>query len=360
MEFYNNIHCKYTGIKGFITLYNYALKYRHMITPKALHKARVLAFWEKHGSEAALDAFKIKSKSTLYNWKRRFASGGKKPEALNERSKAPRVRRKRLWPDEVSAEIKRLRYAHPNLGKDKICPLLKRFCLEHNLKCPESSTVGRLIKDLGGLRIFPQKVTHFGKIKSIKRRKILHKPKDFKAEYPGHLVALDTVERFVHGLRRYVITFEDVHTRFGFAWAATSHASQAAKEFFDYCRKAFPFPCTFVLTDNGSEFKKYFTEELNRLHLLHYHTYPKTPKMNAHLERFNRTLQEEFVDYHTDDLIEPDIFNRRVIDYLLWYNTERPHYAFQNKMSPVQYILSLPKTLKINQECKSGWTYTRI
>ena len=69
--------------------------------------------------------------------------------------------------------------------------------------------------------------------------------------------------------------------------------------------------------------------------------------MNAHLERFNRTIQEEYIDYHLGDLIEPDIFNNNLIDYLLWYNTQRPHYAFRNKLSPVQYILSLPRNLKI-------------
>lgn len=357
MEFYNKIHCKYTGIKGFINLYNYALRYQYMITKKALHKARVLAFWEKHGLEATLDAFKIKRRA-LYYWKARFNQGGRKPEALNEKSRTPKTRRKRLWPEEVIAEIKRLRYEHPNLGKDKIRSLLEKFCGEHGFKCPESSTIGRLIKDCGGLRIFPQKVTHFGKIKPIKRSKVLRKPKDFKAEYPGHLVALDTVEKFAHGIRRYIITFEDIYTRFGFAWSTTSHASQAAKEFFDRCQKAFPFPFTFVLTDNGSEFKKHFNEELNRLHLIHYHTYPKMPKMNAHLERFNRTIQEEYIDYHSGDLINPDIFNNNLIDYLLWYNTERPHYAFGNKLSPVQYILSLSRNLKTNKECKMRWTYT--
>jgi hypothetical protein len=54
-------------------------------------------------------------------------------------------------------------------------------------------------------------------LKKVNRQKIQRIPKDFKALYPGHLVALDTVERFVHGLRRYVITFEDIYTRFGFA-----------------------------------------------------------------------------------------------------------------------------------------------
>jgi len=107
----------------------------------------------------------------------------------------------------------------------------------------------------------PQKIFHFGKIKIIKRQKVLRKPKDFKALYPGHCVSLDTIERLINGSRRYVITFEDIYTRFSFAWGATSHASLAAKEFFELCLKVFPFSITFALTDNGSEFKKHFAEK---------------------------------------------------------------------------------------------------
>jgi hypothetical protein len=303
MEYYNNIHCKYTGIKGFVRLYDYGLKWRHMITEKAKYRAKVLFFREKHGLEATLDAFPVR-RSTLFLWKRKFNESSGKLESLNSQSRAPQNRRKRLWPEEIVNEIKRLRWEHPNLGKDKIYPLLLKFCITNKLECPQSSTIGRLIKDLGGLRIFPQKVSHFGKVKPLKRKKVPRKPKDFKAEYPGHLVALDTIERFVHGLRRYIITFEDIYTRFGFAWAAKSHASKAAKEFFDYCRHVFPYPITFVLTDNGSEFKKHFNEELMKLHLTHYHTYPKQPKMNSHCERFNRTIQEELLgSTHSNFLI---------------------------------------------------------
>ena len=120
------------------------------------------------------------------------------------------------------------------------------------------------------------------------------------------------------------------------------------------------FSISFVLTDNGSEFMKHFEEELKRLHLTHYHTYPKTPKMNAHLERFNRTIQDEFVDYHVPELLSPISFNLKLIDYLVWYNTERVHGAFQNRLSPVQFLLNLPRSAqdKLPAECKSGWPHT--
>lgn len=272
MEFFNRIHCKYTGIKGFITVYNDAIKYRYMITQKALEKACILVFWEKHGVRATLDAFLVKG-STLYSWKQAWIKGGKKIEALNEKSRAPQAKRKRIWPIEITLEIKRLRLPeiHPNLGEEKIHPLLLKFCVEKNLVCPKPVTIGRIIKDLGGLRVFPQKVSHFGKIKKTNRQKVLRKPKDFVPLYPGHLVALDTVERFVKGVRRYVITFEDIYTRFSFAWATKSHASLAAKEFFELRQKVFPYSFNFlyVLTDNGSEFKKHFDEELRKQHLVH-------------------------------------------------------------------------------------------
>ncbi len=328
----------YRGVKGFVGLYHTALRSAYMITPKALHKARVLAFWQKHGLPATLEAFKVK-RSTLYLWKQQQKQGKGMIEALNERSRMPRNKRKRNWPIQITSEIRRQRDLHPNIGKDKLHVILAPFCAANRLSLPSTSTIGRVMKDCGGLRVYPQKVRHNGKIVPIKRKKVLRKPKEFTTAYAGHLVAFDTIERFVQGLRRYVITFEDIHTRFTFAWATRSHASLAAKAFFDYCRIVFPHQFINVLTDNGSEFMKHFDEELRRLHLDHYHTYPRTPKMNAHVERFNRTIQEEFVDYHAGELMDPLAFNRKLIPWLVWYNTERPHWGLDLK-SPMQFMLT--------------------
>jgi hypothetical protein len=330
-----------------------------MLSNQAKKRARIIAFWEKHGIEAALDAFGV-FRRTLYEWKSKLQKSQGKLEALNDLSRIPKTKRVRIWPQMITEEIKRLRFEHPNLGKEKIYPLLKDFSKKQTIKCPKVSTIGRMIKDLGGLRMFPQKISHFGKIKPLKRKKKLRKPKGFKVLYPGHLVALDSIENHIDRNRRYVISFEDIYTRFGFAWSTKSHASQAASEFFELCLKIFPFPITFVLTDNGSEFAKEFSKKLKELHLTHYHTYPRTPKMNAHLERFNRTLQEEFMDFHKTDLLNPDIFNNKIIDYLVWYNTQRVHHAFKNKLSPLQFIMSLKiNNFNLPKKCKVRWTYTK-
>jgi len=365
MAFYNHWHCKFTGIKGFVNLYEDGLKYR-MLTEKAKFKLKVLVFWEKHGLQATIDAFPVK-RSSLFNWKKTLRENQGKLISLNEKKRIPKHTRKQEWSFETRQKIKQIREneLHPNLGPEKIYPLLKKFCEEHKLKCPKSRTIARIIADDSEkMRIFPQKISHFGRIKKQNRQKALRKPKDLKPKYPGNLVALDTIEKFINGTRRYVITFEDIYTRFSFAWATKSHASLAAEEFFNLCCKVFPYSFNFlwILTDNGSEFKKHFSERLQELHLTHYHTRPKTPKMNAHVERFNKTLQDDWIDWHIADLKEPDNFNNRLMDYLIFYNTERVHEAFGNKLSPMEFMLQWQeRQTKLNlipQESKIGWHRT--
>jgi hypothetical protein len=45
MEFFNHIHCKYTGIRGIVTLYNDYLKYQYMIQEKTKKRAEIVCFF---------------------------------------------------------------------------------------------------------------------------------------------------------------------------------------------------------------------------------------------------------------------------------------------------------------------------
>lgn len=330
------VHRLSYGVKGFVRLARYAVRWTRMVSDKAKYKLKVLVFWQKYGLQATTDAFGVKRR-TLYHWRSLWKEGKYAFEALNERSKRPHHIRKRIWPPAVKDRVRQLREEHPNLGKEKIHILLKPYCTANNLPLPSASTIGNLIRDMGGLRRFPVKVRHNGQIVLRKRTKKLRKPKHFVAQYPGHCGSFDTVEKFIHGCRRYVITFTDIFSRFSLAWATTSHASKAAKEFFNLVTFLFPFPLAHVLTDNGSEFMKHFDEKIKQLHLTHWHTYPKMPKMNTHDERFNRSLQEEYVDYHEPELLDPTTFNIGLMKHLLWHNTERPHWGL-NLQTPAQFI----------------------
>jgi transposase InsO family protein len=353
------IQSKYRGIKGFLTVYNRAVRYRYMITKTAIRRNNILIHWNKHGIESTIDAFGFK-KRTLFNWKLTLKQGNGKIEALNPKSKAPKQKRRRLWDDRIIEEIKRLRVKHPNLGAEKIHPLLLDFCDTFGIqKCPSSSTVERLIHDMGGLRTFPQKVSHFGKVKKVNRQKVLRKPKNFKISHPGHTIALDTIEKQRNGRRMYILTAIDIYTRTTFSIATKSHSSQTFAHFFYLVIQLFPYEIKNVLTDNGSEFKKHLSKLLKQNNITHYHTYPKTPKMNAHCESFNGTIQDEFVDYHSNLLFDDTTaFNEKMKEYLLFYNTKRVHWAFKNKQTPLEVLTSSEYYMsKLSTECKNGWGY---
>jgi len=227
------IHCKYAGIKGFLTVYDRAVRYAYMITKTALKRVRVLDHWKKHGLESAIHAFEV-SERTLWNWKGRFDACGGKPESLNPGKRTPEKKRRRIWDYRILEELRRLRDKdnHPNLGAEKLHPLLLDFCDANGIeKCPKPTTIERLIADMGGLRTFPEKVTHFGKVKRANRQKVLRKPKDLIPTYPGHVMALDTIEKQRNGRRMYILTAIDIFSRTTFSIATKSHSSKTFAHF---------------------------------------------------------------------------------------------------------------------------------
>ena len=341
---------KYRWINGFRAFYEYGYKHTHMITKTAEQRLKILQFWRKHGLRAAKDAFGA-SRSTLYEWQKKYDDSGNKIESLNPQSQAPKNKRTRMVDPETIREIRRLRLeVCPNLGKDKVKVFLDQFCAENSLKTISASTIGRIIK---AKRIYHhrQKVSHFGEIKTVKRTKKLRKPAGFNAKDLGDLIELDTIVKFGWGVKRYVLTAVDANARYAFAWSYKKANSQNAKDFFQKLEQAFPYRIKRVQTDNGSEFHKYFRSYLKRQKIVHYWNYPSQPYKNGHIEKYNRTIQDEFIDQHSVLLENPKIFNHKLMDYLIWYNTKRPHWSLQLQ-SPVDYLI------KNNYLSRMCWTNT--
>jgi transposase InsO family protein len=259
-------------------------------------------------------------------------------------------------------EIRRLRTLHPNLAKEKLHLLLGVFAAARQLPCPSARTIGRLIADAPDkMRTRPHRLGAHGNPKPVRRPR-LRKPKHFHAQRAGHCVALDSIELRAQSDRRYVITCTDLHSHFAWAWATRSHASAAAAQFFRLIQAVFPFAIEAVLTDNGSEFQRHFAQELATLLFTHWHTYPKSPKMNAHCERFNRTVQEECIDYHYDLLFLDDLtdFNLELLRWLAWYNLERPHFSLTTPIPgrKTPHLLSPVQFLHQNHQCNMYWPDT--
>ena len=343
------------GIKGSRLIQESALRFAYMIQKEAKRRADALSFWERHGINASMDAYNV-SRATLYRWKKKLKEGKGKLESLNSKSKAPKKRNKRKIDYRIEKYIIEQRRKHPRLGKKKLTPLLRVKCIGWNIKAPSEATVGRIIRDLKDKGRLPQykrlslnaKTGKLHVLKRKKRKKL--RRKDHKADRPGSLVEIDTIVFYINGMRRYIITAIDLCTRTAYAKAYKSASSQSAKNFFQELEKTLPFAITHIQTDNGSEFEKHFRKHVESLAIVHFNTYPRSPKMNAHIERFNGTLQREFANLYLDLFsVDMDAFQEKLHEWLLWYNTERPHEGI-GLVSPLWYFISE----FISKESQSG------
>jgi len=351
------IFSKIKGIKGFVSVYNRVLRFRYMIKQEAQRRARILTFWQNYGLEATMEAFNIKER-TLYYWKASLKAGKGKLESLNPKSKSPINKRKRIIPETIKEYIINQRNEHYRLGKEKLATLLE----EDKQVYYSFSKVGRILNDLKkeGLLRKPTKLSFYGKTgrlikRNIKKRKKL-RIKDYKPQRQGDLLQLDTVVYFLNGIRRYIVTAIDLKSDFSFAFGYNTPSSLNTKDFFQKLQSVCPFKIRRIQTDNGSEFEKYFREYITNQNIVHFHNYPKCPKMNAYIERFNRTIQEEFANWQTHLLLEDlNQFNRKLMDYLIWYNTKRPHHSL-GLISPMKYIMINSNLTAL--DCNMWWTNT--
>ena len=138
-----------------------------------------------------------------------------------------------------------------------------------------------------------------------------------------HLVDAD-------GKRTYVYTAIDIYSRYGFAKLSLKADTYSSIQFVQKTKKYFDFRIKVIQTDNGSEFGKFFSDFVSRNKIFHRHIHPRSPNENGHLERFNRTIQEE-MPRHGLSLLTPE----DIKTYLKHYNEKRMHMGIQYK-KPIQ------------------------
>src|SRR5262249_51800707 len=126
----------------------------------------------------------------------------------------------------------------------------------------------------------------------------------------------------------------------------TNHSSFTAADFLRKLHLLLDGQITHIQTDNGSEFHKHFEGAIAELGLQHWWSRVKTPKDNAVCERFNRTLQEEFIS-RGNGYDDPVIFNRKLTEWLVEYDFHRPHAALGYRR-PIEIAAKDGKALPIN------------
>jgi putative transposase len=329
-------------------------------------KLKIIKYYNKYGLEAVKESLEFQEKKvsrrSIFNWKKKYREDYDNLNSLRDKSRRPKRYRSSKIDIRIVNEIQRLRKVYPLLGKDKLKIFVDQFCLENRIDPISISTIGRTVSRLKQSKSIPlskpsKKVyldARAGKLRvRIIRKQKKTRRKDYKPEYPGDLLQIDTVELRIQGMRRFIISAIDLKSRFTFSLAYKNLNSSNSTDFYTKLEQVFPYKIKHVQSDNGLEFHKHFQNYLKTKNITQFFNYPRSPKMNAFIERYNRTIQEEFAYANLLNLKDNlGQFNKDLIDYLIYYNFTRPHQGLDYK-TPMEYLRDINLV-----ECNMWWTRT--
>lgn len=162
------------------------------------------------------------------------------------------------------------------------------------------------------------------------------------ADRPGALLQADTVHFVLpDGSRLYVYTLIDLFSRWAYAEASEKLRAYVSASFIRRAQRTASFGFAMIQTDHGPEFSTRFTHILVRSSVAHRHSRVRQCNDNAHIERFNRTLQDECL---TGIVRSVATFRTALKKYLPYYNTERMHMGIDFK-TPAQMLSGDSKVL---------------
>ena len=153
--------------------------------------------------------------------------------------------------------------------------------------------------------------------------------------FPGDLVQMDTIHLMVDAKKRiYVYVAIDVYSRWVYAQAYEKISGRNTLKFVKEAERRASFPFRMLQSDHGPEFGDWFVEQVKKDHR---YTRIGKPNDNSHVERFNRTVQEECLDRVPKHV---RALNSALTEYLRYYNTERLHMGISLK-TPMQLLTGL-------------------
>ncbi len=158
---------------------------------------------------------------------------------------------------------------------------------------------------------------------------------------PGELVETDTIHYIcpITKTRRYVYTVIDIYTRMTYAEIHPRILPGLAANVILHARNEFGFEFTMVQSDNGPEFGRYFEQVLARHNMPVRHTRLGRPNDNAHIERFNRIIQEECLGNTITYKTTTKHLQGKIYSYLEYYNFKRVHLSLQFR-TPIEMLQS--------------------
>jgi transposase len=176
-------------------------------------------------------------------------------------------------------------------------------------------------------------IDRHGLMKKRSPWKRYHPPVD--RPYPhkaGDLVQIDTIHRMINEKKRlYVFVLIDVYSRWVYAKAYGKMNGRHTIRFVNEAQRNACFRFQMLQSDHGPEFSEWFRSRIQKDHR---YTRIGKPNDNAHIERVNRTIQEECLDKFPNDVKK---INCELKRYLRYYNYERLNLGISLR-APIQLI----------------------
>ena len=228
----------------------------------------------------------------------------------------------------------KLRETYPRWGKDKLTVLLHGEGFDCSV-----STVGRILHKLKERGVLKEPIPNHisARKRQLKRPYAIRKPREYVAKKPGDIVEVDTLDvRPLPGVILKHFTARDVVSRWDVLEAHSRATSNTASGFIDVLLRRMPFPIRAIQVDGGSEFQDTFEEECQKRGIKLFVLPPRSPKLNGHVERAQRTHTEEFYEV-TEANFEIQELNQALLEWEKVYNTVRPHQAL-GYLTPQQFL----------------------
>jgi transposase InsO family protein len=280
---------------------------RQLFTPEFKLKVVRLYLEERYPRSVIAQEFNI-AESSVGRWTRDYRRHG-------EKGLQPKPRwasRTRLSP-EVRDKIVDLKRTNPSYGTRRISDILKRFFLIRT----STSTVRKTLSDEGLIQ--KQKK---------KPKKNPTKPRFFERSRPNQLWQSDIMTFRLAGRNAYLIGFMDDYSRY--ITGLGLYRSQTAAHVLETYRRGiaeYGVPKE-MLTDNGRQYtnwrgKTRFEREMKKDRVKHIKSRPHHPMTLGKIERFWKSIQEEFLFRAQFDSFEQAV--GRTTYWVKYYNYKRPH-----------------------------------
>jgi len=306
----------------------------------ATQKLKIINFYASHGEQATNEAFGVDRK-VVARWRKRLTLSGGKLASLIPYSTKPIKVRVPVTDPKIVEFIGGQRDIHYKIGKEKLKGFVDNFCKEKCIKTVSTSTIGNIIKRNNYFYQATRKVYHDpsskwaqNTVKKQKRLRVKHSP---KPDYFGYIVS-DSVERITDGVKEFFISAVDAKMKFSLTLNYKRLTSANMLDFYNKFKIVYPAKIKVWQSDNGKENLGEFDQELKKEKIPHYFIYPRCPKIDTYIERYNRTLQDEFIDPNLDTIHDKGVFGKKLSDYIVYYNSQRPHHSLGLK-SPLQYFI---------------------